>query len=325
MNGSVRDFVSNFPFPAFLLSAQPNIGNYGTSIAPVCTNAHFRRLVTGVENATEVRTKTSWMEALSTVETSRKFSLWLMPPPSDERQSNPSSSNDISNPATLGSTLDIELHPSWVAKEYLPIKLQLVKTLCRDYWAITSTPLSPLSPIQTAQTIEPSPALRRPASMGLRLPNFPPSPMNSHSSTRSTTPPSIDTSTVKMSPRHALDVHGIAPDVSSANFEMAASVYDLQVRQMLKEMRWEDTPLGPMSSWSPTLNSMGAYYTRMFHPTVFTQSKPLNVHPFSPFVVGIVMENPFPCSICQFKFLNTRAILHDVDVPCRKVQLRLLT
>lgn len=266
MGVSLRDFVSNYPFPAFLLSAKPNIGNYGTSLSPAFSNAHFRRLVTGNEAAQESETTTMWMQALGTVEVTKKFSLWLMPA---------ADSQGVESPV-----LDVELSPQWISRDLLPIKLQLVKTLCRGYWVVTSSPMS--TPLPLPQTIRPPQGkpsgLRRPASVGMRLPNFPPT---NH---LITSPGSSPDTLLDESP--SVNVSSPPPP----RFETTASDCDAEVRRMLQEFPWKDTPLGPLESWPDTLKCISKHFADPRDNLLFKLAITT--------IAGIVMENPFPCAIC---------------------------
>lgn len=244
MGVSLRDFVSNYPFPAFLLSAKPAVGNYGTSLQPALSNAHFRRLVTGNEAAQEAETNIMWMQALGTVEVTKNFSLWLMPA--------------TDSPVVESPVLDVSLSPSWIPRDLLPIKLQLVKTLCRGYWVVTSSPLSTqLPPPQTVKPLHTKPAgLRRPASAGMKLPNFPPvNPM-------------------AKSPQSSPDtLHEESPSINVSSpppprFETTASDCDAEVRRMLQDFPWKDTPLGPLDTWPDTLKCISK------HPFVYLKYRP---------------------------------------------------
>src|SRR3984885_4155765 len=64
---SLTEFISSYPFPAFVLSANADPSVYGPSLLPVFTNIPFRALFVGSEAATEESAANAWIYSLSTV------------------------------------------------------------------------------------------------------------------------------------------------------------------------------------------------------------------------------------------------------------------
>lgn len=237
---SLRDFVSSYPFPAFVLSAKPAPGNYGISLRPLVTNLPFRQVFISPHNTQEASSSLEWLQGLSSVQKTKELALWLTPLPETTTKAS--------------SVLEIELQPSWVQSEYLPIKLQLIKTVCHDSLVIVTLPLSQLPPVlfpspKTLATEMKTRSLKRPASANLVLPDFPPA--NVMISSASTPPSSIQSIT----PSRDAEDHSIQDSVPEPEFEPTPSKYN-EIHQMMAEYAWETTSLGPRDSWPGYVKSV---------------------------------------------------------------------
>lgn len=243
MDGAVSlgDFVSCYPFPAFVLDAKPVSGNYGISLKPLVTNLPFRQVFVGPNSSPEVSSGLEWLQNLSSVQKTQELALWLTP---------------LTETATKAA-FEIELSPSWASNEYLPIRLQLIKTVCQGSLAIVTLPLSELPPVlppspKTLASETKTRSLKRPASANLRLRDFP--PPNVMISSASTPPSSIQSVT----PASEAEGHTAQHFVPQPNFEPIASRYD-EIHRMMVEYPWETTSLGARDSWPDYLKSISKY------------------------------------------------------------------
>lgn len=235
---SLRDFILSYPFPAFLLPAKPASGNYGISLKPLVTNLPFRHIFVGPHSGLDASRDLEWLHGISSVQKTQELALWLTP---------------LAETATKASLI-IELNPSWAPSEYLPIKLQLIKTICQDSLAIVTLPLSELPPLpppspKTLAVETKTRSLKRPASANLRLLDFP--PPNVIISSASTPPSSIQSVT----PSSDAEGHTAQQSVPELNFEPTAPMYD-ETHRMMVEYPWETTSVGPRESWPGYIKSV---------------------------------------------------------------------
>jgi hypothetical protein len=236
---SLKEFISSYPFPAFLLSAKGGPSIYGPSLLPVFTNIPFRALFVGSEAATEESVANAWIVSLSTVSMAKTFSLWLVPPPPEDKQ--------------VPYPLVIELNLSWTPLELSHVKLQLVQTYCGDSWVITTVPLSPLPPSSSWTAVEDTTQIRRPMLANPRLNNLP-HPLIVPCSTNAA-PGS--------SPADTLEQLSVKAAEGPTHFEPIHS-HSEEIARLMEEYPWEQTVLGPKDSWPESMRSLSTSFNMKY-------------------------------------------------------------
>lgn len=234
---SLRQFISAYPYPAFLLSAKSSpyaAGNLGSSLSPVFSNSPFRRLMIGAETSSDALLTSAFMGALGSLDAAKKFTWWLT-------QSSVQPDQD-----SAGLVLDFV--PSWASPSLIPVKLHLVKTSCGDYWAITSLPLSPLPQIPEPAHIENTPHIKRFATENMHLTDLPSPAQFLTSST--VTPASTTVGTP--GERYLAFVPSSPPP-----FEPVPSRYE-EMARLMAEYPWETTVVGPRESWPDSMKTIRA-------------------------------------------------------------------
>lgn len=223
---SLRDFIHSYPFPAFLLSGTSTrdvdgSGSRGMSLVPLFTNTQFRCLFTGTDTGTDVSISSAFMDALGSVDAGRRLSMWLMPPTNGDEQE-------------LFLTLDF--NPQWIPHELLPVKLQLVKTRCRDLWAVTTVPLSSLPQIQSTARVDNGPTLEHPAPANMRISDIP------------TLGDLLDSKAVSLGggSLQSQQLEGLEP-VPPRHEE---------IERLMITYPWEQTVLGPRESWPDSMKTI---------------------------------------------------------------------
>lgn len=242
---TLRDFLSSYPYPAFLLSNKPSAvaaAGYGFSLEPIFTNAPFRHLFKDAMKRSDPSVSNPFVDALGSVDAAKKFSLWLMN----------SGEQDEDDP----STLILDFVPSRVSPENLPVKLRLVKTQCGESWAITTIPLSPLP--QTSVSVTPPvanpPGIKRIVPAGLFFPDLP-SPAQFLTSATVTPGSSFGAASYEQS---SISLPDVAP-----KFEPAQSMQE-EITRMMDEFHWETTVLGPRKLWPDAMKTISASFLNRF-------------------------------------------------------------
>lgn len=238
---TLRDFLSSYPYPAFLLSTKPSpvaAAGYGFSLEPIFTNAPFRHLFNRAVNLSDPSVSNPFVDALGSVDAAKKFSMWLM---------NSGGQEDI-DPCTLV----LDFLPSSDPPENVPVTLRLVKTQCGECWAITSIPLSLLPQASASATppIANSRGIKRPASEGLFLSDMP-SP--AQFLTSSTVTPSSS-----FAPAPYEQSSFSLPEVTP-NLEPTSSMQE-EIRRMMDKFPWETTVLGPRELWPDSMKTISTSF-----------------------------------------------------------------
>ncbi|KAF8312813.1 hypothetical protein DL93DRAFT_2228831 [Clavulina sp. PMI_390] len=136
---SLAEYLAIYPYPAFLLSTQPDpvaSTTYGSSLVALNPNGPCRELLAGNQRAQLA--DNALIEALHTVEAAKTFSFWVAAV---------SSASDSQEQQQ--HSLVLELNLRWIpsSEQAAPVKLHLVKArVDEDYWIITTIPLSTLPP-----------------------------------------------------------------------------------------------------------------------------------------------------------------------------------
>lgn len=263
---SLKDFLSSYPYPAFLLPAKPTKDIAESSLTPIFANVYFHRVFSGADAVSDPQANADWASTLSFGGNAEKLSGWLA-----NLNEYSSTSSQIADGSGLSSSntfssshkkldhpsiLELSFHLVWSTNDTKPIRLQLVKTLCHDStWAITTVPLTPIPPIPVTpstfdgrlggksgdRTSGPSISLRRPASANLRIPNFPLLPLGmTPSSLSQETGPSTSTTSKKdqtYSPRISLSDSSqkISPEVAVFSADDRANLDEGSKRSIYEE------------------------------------------------------------------------------------------
>lgn len=231
---SLKEFMSSYPYPAFLLSANADPSIHGPSLLPVFTNKSFRALFVGSETATEGSAVSAWIDSLSTVSIAKSFSLWLVPPSAEDMK--------VSYPFVM------ELNVAWAPQELSLVKLQLVQTYCDGNWVITTVPLSPLPPATSSLAVEDVAPIRRRVLPKLRLTDL---------SRPRIAPGSTDPA--GSSPADSLQLLSEKASESPKDFEPVHPHYE-EIARLMEEYPWETTILGPKDSWPESMKSISASF-----------------------------------------------------------------
>lgn len=234
---SLAEFISSYPFPAFVLSANADPGVYGPSLLPVFTNIPFRALFVGSEAATEESAANAWIYSLSTVSMAKAFSLWLVPSPSQDKKA--------------PYPLVIELNLAWAPRDLSLVKLQLVQTYCGDGgWVITSVPLSPLPLTNSSLTVEDETPIRRPVLTDLRLADLPQPRVIPGSA-----PGSSTADCFRPLSENAAE--------SPKDFEPVHSHYE-EIARLMDGYPWENTVLGPKHLWPESMRNISTSFNIIY-------------------------------------------------------------
>ncbi|KAF8576294.1 hypothetical protein K439DRAFT_1640612 [Ramaria rubella] len=285
--GSERyvQFLSAYPYPAFVLDGRHRPGKLGTALHPVYGNIPYLRFIFGVDSAASAVLPISsgsaslggLVEALVDIQEGRRLSAWLYRLPDNDATAKPTSMADY--------TIVLSLRPTWLPSASPALQLEVTKTFIDGFWVCTSVPRSDI-PLLPSRAPSPngsaSSGKSRRTSPKLRIPNFPPPPTFAP---RSLSQPN--------------GFHTFKPDILMSRLEPVASSYTGsnaplstssgkqefgcnsvansleadtsyfsrvstlvppssqigQMERMVEAYPWETTDLGPRAGWSQALKT----------------------------------------------------------------------
>ncbi len=219
---SLRDFILNYPYPAFILDAKPAVGHLGPSLEPTLANKHFNILL-GTNS--KAHKPTSWLELFESVDDVKQFTLWV-----------------FGSRGACGSDqhmFTVNLKPPWVSSESSRVTLQLIKAaIPHETWTIISFPLSTLPPdfnLDSPPALDAGQSIHHSLSANLDFP--PPSNLGEIKSSHSTS----------LGHRPS-GFHISDRDESKASPEMVQ-----EHKELFNNFPWHETPLGARDTWPVAL------------------------------------------------------------------------
>lgn len=243
-------FLTAYPHPAFILQGKSQPGHGAPSLNPVFGNPAFRSLLFGPDADTEEDIR-AFMKSLETVQRAESFGRWL------DRARN--------DPRACHETLTIEMKLAWMPMDAKPVFLELTQTVFDDYTVCTSTPRSPLPKSRLPASVVPdtNASSRIGRDFNMRLLDLPLPPMQVPSNAFALSPATFS----------ALMRTSKSVGPSSRSPEKLLDGIIRKPEQGMKEMvenyNWHLTPLGPRSSWSPSLRMAVSYILANPYPVCF--------------------------------------------------------
>lgn len=290
LNGGLRGdesllaYLSIYPFAAFIIDARNNASRPDMHLYPVYGNTAYLRLIHGPSTAamssssapTNVALLGGLVDALADAGEARRLVAWTQLPRQDK-------DNVWKPPSRAECSMVLTFRPPWLPPGEPPLRKEVMKTFMDGYWICTTVPRTDLPARTPSPTSSVSLQVRRTNSR-LRILNFPPAPafprlltsaqgvkdmksdpMASTHSDVITYNSSLPTEPIMSSDREisfsgsntavlqTLSFNPFGPADAAAAF--APPKYPGEMARMVQDFPWENTDLGPIESWSPSLKT----------------------------------------------------------------------
>lgn len=259
-------FLFAYPQPAFILRSRKLAGKGAPSLRPVFGNHAFRSLLFGPDiDMSEQPLGLAFLNALGTVERAQQLTDWL------ERGSTRSGRNN-------GDILCLSIKPSWTTLDADPVQLDVTQTHMDGFIVCTTSPRSPLprlAPQPHSPTNTRTSRLSRDRDVSMRLTDF-----QEASQLYMTLPIPFSLIRTRKSGNGGGSSSGSgsgsagssapssrSPDRSHTDaFTKSPSTAPGEMKEMIENHDWHQTPLGPRSAWPASLRAAVSYVLASPYP-----------------------------------------------------------